>query len=90
MGLVSDALVPSLRHPMVTAAAVAWAALAPSQVAIAISSGFTGRISPGERPIKWDDVAAYAASLGSLLRRGGRDVAGTNGRFNILQHETQR
>jgi len=44
IGLGPGVLVPSLRHPMVAAAATATlATLAPGRVAIAFGTGFTGR-----------------------------------------------
>src|SRR5215216_2209746 len=45
IGLGPAVLVPSLRHPMVNAAAIATlAAQAPGRVAVALGSGFTGRV----------------------------------------------
>jgi 5,10-methylenetetrahydromethanopterin reductase len=62
-------LIPSLRHPMVTAAAIGTlAALAPGRVEVGIGSGFTGRISMGRRPMRWDDVQRYVVTLRGLLR----------------------
>jgi 5,10-methylenetetrahydromethanopterin reductase len=62
-------LIPSLRHPMVTAAAIGTlAALAPGRVEVGIGSGFTGRISMGRRPMRWDDVRRYVMTLRALLR----------------------
>jgi 5,10-methylenetetrahydromethanopterin reductase len=62
-------LVPSLRHPMANAAAIAsLAALAPGRVAVAIGSGFTGRYTLGKRPLKWAFVEEYVTALRGLLR----------------------
>jgi 5,10-methylenetetrahydromethanopterin reductase len=62
-------LVPSLRHPMVTAAAIATLAdLAPGRVAVALGAGFTGRHVLGQRAMRWDDVRAYVVALRALLR----------------------
>src|ERR1700739_1143973 len=50
IGLGTGVLVPSLRHPMVNAAAIAeLVGQAPGRVAVAIGSGFTGRVSVGQR-----------------------------------------
>ena len=69
IGLGPAVLVPSLRHPMVNAAATATlAAAAPGRVAVAIGSGFTGRMVLGQRPMRWADVAAYVRALRGLLR----------------------
>src|ERR1700744_530366 len=52
IGLGPGVLVPSLRHPMVNAAAIAeLVSQAPGRVAVAIGSGFTGRMALGQRPI---------------------------------------
>jgi 5,10-methylenetetrahydromethanopterin reductase len=69
IGLGPAVLVPSLRHPMVNAAAIATlAGLAPGRVAVAIGAGFTGRYTLGQRAMRWSDVAAYVRALRSLLR----------------------
>jgi 5,10-methylenetetrahydromethanopterin reductase len=68
IGLGPGVLVPSLRHPMVNAAAIATVAdLAPGRLAVAIGSGFTGRLALGQRPVSWRDVEAYVRVLRSLL-----------------------
>ena len=69
IGLGPGVLVPSLRHPMVNAAAIAsLAALAPGRTAVAVGAGFTGRYVVGQRPMKWRDVAEYLRVLRALLR----------------------
>ncbi len=69
IGLGPAVLVPHLRHVMTNAAAIATlAALAPGRVAVAIGSGFTGRLALGQRPHSWKTVRAYVAALRSLLR----------------------
>src|ERR1700739_691206 len=52
IGLGPGGLFPSLRHPMVNAAAIAeLVGQAPGRVAVAIGSGFTGRFALGSRPV---------------------------------------
>lgn len=69
IGLGPAVLVPSLRHPMANAAAIATlAALAPGRVAVAVGAGFTGRMVLGQRPMRWADVEHYVAALRALLR----------------------
>lgn len=69
IGLGPAVLVPSLRHPMTNAAAVATlAALAPGRVAVAIGAGFTGRHVLGQRAMRWADVETYVTVLRALLR----------------------
>lgn len=62
-------LIPNLRHPMVTAAAIATlTAQAPGRVEVGIGSGFTGRITMGQRPMRWTDVRRYVEVVRALLR----------------------
>ncbi|MEY2570950.1 MAG: 5,10-methylenetetrahydromethanopterin reductase, partial [Acidimicrobiaceae bacterium] len=69
IGLGPGVLVPSLRHPMTNAAAIATLeALAPGRVAIAVGSGFTGRYTLGQRPLRWSYVEEYVTALLGLLR----------------------
>ena len=68
IGLGPGVLVPSLRHPMVNAAAIAeLVSQAPGRVAVAIGSGFTGRFALGKRPMPWRQVADYVRCLKALL-----------------------
>ena len=68
IGLGPAVLVPSLRHPMVNAAAVATLVdLAPGRVAVALGAGFTGRHVLGHKAMRWDDVRAYVVALRGLL-----------------------
>ena len=68
IGLGPGVLVPSLRHPMVNAAAIAELVdQAPGRVAVAVGSGFTGRFTLGKRPMPWRQVAEYVRCLKALL-----------------------
>ena len=68
IGLGPGVLVPSLRHPMVNAAAIAELAdQVPGRVAVAIGAGFTGRFTLGKRPMPWRQVAGYVRCLRTLL-----------------------
>jgi 5,10-methylenetetrahydromethanopterin reductase len=69
IGLGPAVLVPSLRHVMTNAAAAATlVSLAPGRVALAIGTGFTGRLALGQRPLAWSKVRAYTRALRALLR----------------------
>lgn len=69
IGIGPAVLVPSLRHPMVNAAAIATLCqLAPDRVAVAVGAGFTGRYTLGQRAMRWTDVSAYVRTLQTLLR----------------------
>jgi 5,10-methylenetetrahydromethanopterin reductase len=84
IGLGPGVLVPSLRHPIVTAAAIATLAhLAPDRVVAAIGSGFTGRMVLGQRPMRWSDVADYVRVVRALLR--GDDAQWEGATLRMLQ-----
>lgn len=71
IGLCTGVLIPHLRHPMVTAAAIATLVeLAPGRVAIGVGSGFTGRMTMGQSPLRWSDVARYIRTVKELLEGG--------------------
>ena len=69
IGLGPGVLVPSLRHPMVNAAATATlVALAPGRVAVSFGTGFTGRRAMGYRAITWSYMESYIRAYRGLLR----------------------
>jgi 5,10-methylenetetrahydromethanopterin reductase len=69
IGLGPGVLVPTLRHPMVNAAATAaLAALAPDRVAVAFGTGFSGRRAMGYRAIPWSFMDRYIRAYRGLLR----------------------
>ncbi len=84
IGLGPGVLVPSLRHPMTNAAAIATLVgiAGRGRVAIAVGSGFTGRFTLGKRPMKWADVTAYVTTLKALLR--GEQVEWDGGLLQML------
>jgi 5,10-methylenetetrahydromethanopterin reductase len=68
IGIGPAVLVPSLRHPMTNAAAIAGlCAVAPGRVAVAVGSGFTGRYTLGQKPVRWADVETYVRVVRGLL-----------------------
>ena len=68
IGLGPGVLIPSLRHPMVTAAAVTTlAANAPGRVAVGVGSGFSARLSMGQKPVRWNEIGQYIETIQSLL-----------------------
>jgi 5,10-methylenetetrahydromethanopterin reductase len=84
IGLGPGVLVPSLRHVMVTAAAIATVeSIAPGRVAVAIGTGFTGRVLLGERSMRWATVTDYVRTLKALLR--GEEVE-LEGRLMQMLH----
>ena len=83
IGLGPGVLVPTLRHPMVNAAATAaLAALAPGRVTVAFGTGFTGRRAMGYRAIPWAFMDAYVRAFRGLLR--GETVEWEGARMRML------
>jgi 5,10-methylenetetrahydromethanopterin reductase len=73
IGLGPGVLIPSLRHPMVTAAAIAHLThLAPGRVEIGVGAGFTGRNAMGLRGLPWSEVETRVREIQALL--AGRTV----------------
>jgi len=84
IGIGPGVLVPSLRHVVVTAAAIAtMEQLAPGRNAVAIGPGFSARLLLGRRPMRWSDVELYVRQLKALLR--GEEVE-VDGRLTQLLH----
>ena len=63
-------LIPSLRHPMVTASAITTLVhtAGPDRVFVGVGSGFTGRMAMGRPPVPWADVEHYIRVVQALLR----------------------
>lgn len=78
-------LVPNLRHPMTNAAAVATLVdiAGAARVAITIGSGFTGRLTLGQRPLSWSYVADYVTTLRGLL--AGQQVSWEGKQIQMMQ-----
>jgi 5,10-methylenetetrahydromethanopterin reductase len=87
IGLGPGVLVPSLRHPMVNAAAIATlvSIAGHGRVAVGVGSGFTGRLTMGRRPMKWSDVGQYVRVMRALLR--GEEVVWEGGVLRMLHPE---
>jgi 5,10-methylenetetrahydromethanopterin reductase len=87
IGLGPGVLVPSLRHPMVNAAATAaLEALAPGRVAVAFGTGYSARRAMGiSKPVKWAYVDAYVRAFKGLL--AGETVEWEGARLRMLHPE---
>jgi len=69
IGLGTGVAVPSLRHPMVTASAIATLEeLAPGRLVCAFGTGFTARRAMGKKPLAWATVARQVQQVRALLR----------------------
>jgi len=62
-------LIPSLRHPMVTASAISMlvAAAGQERVLVGVGSGFTGRLTMGQPPVPIKEVHRYVLAVQALL-----------------------
>jgi 5,10-methylenetetrahydromethanopterin reductase len=68
IGLGPGVLIPSLRHPMVTASAIAHLCLlAPGRVEVGVGAGFTGRNAMGKGGLPWAYVTRYVQTVQTLL-----------------------
>jgi 5,10-methylenetetrahydromethanopterin reductase len=68
IGLATGVAVPSLRHPMVTASAIATIEdLDPGRLWAYFGTGFTARMTMGKRGMRWADLATYVQQLRGLL-----------------------
>ena len=77
IGLGPGVLVPNLRHPLTQASAIATLEqLAPGRVAVAIGTGFTGRMAMGQKPLTWAYTRRYVEQLRALLRGEQIEVDG--------------
>ena len=79
VGIGPAVLIPSLRHPLVTASAIATLeSMAAGRTAYAIGSGFTGRRALGQKPMRWTDVVTYVRQVRSLLEGGAVEIDGAH------------
>lgn len=77
IGLGPAVLIPTLRHVMTNAAAIATLVeLAPGRTYIGLGTGFTGRLAMGQRPLPLARVRDYTLTLKALLRGEQVDVDG--------------
>ncbi len=78
-------LIPSLRHPMVTASAIAHlvSLVGEDRVVIGLGTGFTGRRAMGQKPLRWADIPDHVGVVQGLLRG---DTVEVDGRMAKMLH----
>jgi len=77
IGLATGVAVPSLRHPMVTASAIATVEeLSPGRLWAYFGTGFTARFTMGKPSVKWADLATYIEQVRGLLRGDVVEIEG--------------
>ena len=78
IGLGPAVLIPSLRHVLVQATAIATLeSIAPGRTVAALGTGFTGRMALGQKPLPWSAVEEYLRQLRALLRGEQVEVDGS-------------
>jgi 5,10-methylenetetrahydromethanopterin reductase len=62
-------MIPSLRHPMVTASGIATliSLVGQDRVVVGIGTGFTGRRAMGQKPLRWQDMPRMVGDIRRLL-----------------------
>jgi 5,10-methylenetetrahydromethanopterin reductase len=69
--------VPSTRHPLVTASAIAAVEeLSPGRLTVTFGTGFTARLAMGQKSMKWSDLAIYIGQVRGLLAGDAVDIDG--------------
>lgn len=77
IGLGTSVLIPSLRHVVATAAAIAHVeAIAPGRLRVAFGTGFTGRRMLGKKALSLAGLETYVRQLRALLAGEEVDVDG--------------
>jgi 5,10-methylenetetrahydromethanopterin reductase len=77
IGLGTSVLIPSLRHVVATAAAIAHVeAIAPGRLRVAFGTGFTGRRMLGKKALSLATLETYVKQLRALLAGEEVDVDG--------------
>lgn len=77
IGVATGVAVTSMRHPVVTASAMATIEdLAPGRLKTYFGTGFTARNTMGKRGVKWSDLATYVRQVRGLLAGDVVEVEG--------------
>jgi 5,10-methylenetetrahydromethanopterin reductase len=77
IGVGTGVAVPTLRHPLVTASAIATIEeLAPGRLVVAFGTGFTARMAMGQRAMRWAELARYFRQVRDLLSGETTEVDG--------------
>jgi len=71
-------LIPSLRHPMVTASAIATLVdlVGSERVVVGAGTGFTGRRAMGQKPLRWAEFPQMVQTVQALLRGETTEIEG--------------
>ena len=79
IGIGPAVLIPSYRHPVAQASAIATLEhMAPGRLMAVFGTGFTGRIALGQKPLPWEAMRRNLLQVRALLRGGGCGHRRTN------------
>ena len=82
VGLGTSVIIPNLRHPAVTAAAIAHIeGLAPGRLRVAVGTGFTGRRCFGKGALSWKTMETTIRQIRGLLRGETVEIEGKPARL---------
>ncbi len=85
IGLGTAVLVPSLRHVMTTASAIATIdRIAPGRLVVGLGTGFTGRLVLDQPPLTWSETERYVRQLRALLAGDVVEIEGK--RCQMIHH----
>ena len=77
IGIGPAVLIPSYRHPVAQAAAIASLEhIAPGRVMACFGTGFTGRVAMGQKPLSWDTMRRYLTQVRALLHGEAVEIDG--------------
>ena len=77
IGIGPAVLIPSFRHPVAQASAIAsLEQIAPGRVMACFGTGFTGRVALGQKPLSWEYMRRYFSQVRSLLRGEAVEIDG--------------
>lgn len=77
IGIGPAVLIPSYRHPVAQASAIAsLEQIAPGRLMVCFGTGFTGRVAVGQRPLSWDYMRRYFSQVRSLLHGEAVEIDG--------------
>ena len=75
IGVGPAVLIPSYRHPVAQASAIATLEhIAPGRVMAAFGTGFTGRVALGQKPLSWEAMRRHLLQVRALLRGDVVDI----------------
>lgn len=77
IGIGPAVLIPSYRHPVAQASAIAsLEQIAPGRLMACFGTGFTGRVALGQKPLSWEYMSRYFSQVRALLAGEAVEIDG--------------